>query len=87
MREPMPVVWLLAIIDCCLAAACLVLGLRALLRRRDRDHGKRHGRPEQQGRHRQERHEIGGVHRVSESVADIRQRERADDLRYYPNAT
>ena len=72
----MPLVRLLVITDCCLLAACLVMiGILVLLEWCVPN--------QRQGRH---RHESTGLHRVGGSVASIRQRERADELRYYPKS-
>jgi hypothetical protein len=80
----MSLVRLFIITDCCLLAALLIAtGILMLLKRHDgrRAHGESRGRHEQQGRHRRE---SNGVPGVSGSVAALREREHADELRYYP---
>jgi hypothetical protein len=93
----MPLVRLLIIADCCLLAVLLLLmGILGLVQRCDRrrEPGESRGRHEQRerrGRHRQEGHGTRGVGRTVElgqtsgrSVAELREREGADELRYYP---
>jgi hypothetical protein len=79
----MPLVRLFIIADCCLLAALLIVtGILMLLKRHDRRaQGEGRGRHEQQGRHRQE---SAGVHGEGGSVAALREREHADELRYWP---
>lgn len=80
----MPFVRLLVISDCCLMVACLVIiGLLVLLQKRNRlgSQMKNQRRHEQRGRHHREQQ---GAHRVSGTVASLRERERADELPYYP---
>jgi len=71
---------LLVAVDVCLITACLVvISILVLLRRRDQGGGR-----EQHHQHRRHRRDGTGAHRVGESVAEIREREGADRLRYYP---
>lgn len=77
----MPFVRLLVITDCCLIASCLMmLGILVLLQRHDqqRDHN------ESRGRHGRHRREDTGIQRAGSTVASLREREYADELRYYP---
>lgn len=96
----MPLVRLLLIADCCLLVALLVLiGILALFNRHDRRRKQgesrgRHGQGERQGRHRRVRQEneggleVGGSVESGQagrrSVVELREREGAEGLRYYP---
>lgn len=80
----MPFVRLVVIADCCLIAVCLVvIGLLGLVgwHGQWRIQSGDQGDCEPQGRHRLEEQ---GAHRVCESVAEIRERERAEGMRYWP---
>jgi hypothetical protein len=62
---------LIAILSACVVLFCLIMLWVAIMRRRTKQGGKhRHGTP--------------AVHRLGSSVAALREREQADNLRYYP---
>jgi hypothetical protein len=57
--------------EACVILFCLIMLWVAIMRRRTKRRGKhRHGTP--------------AVHRLGSSVAALREREQADELRYYP---
>lgn len=100
-EELMPLMRLLVIADGCLLMVLLVLmGILGLVERHDRQRKQgesrgRHEQRERQGRHRREGQEnesgleVGGSVELGQaggrSVAELREREGADGLRYYPS--